>query len=200
MNNLLFLPIDIDFRDVVFDHEEKVTYHQKFWNTEKVVKVGQDYDNHRWLLDQLSLDQVTTFTHKIQQQKVDPHVDVFGHTVVTPEIQQLADNEPSGFHVVLKGQPDSLEIFDGKQWINPVLPKVPMVYLMNLLTCYHRVKHDPGRETLYIKGFINKQKHKDLIDKNLKKYPELAIFKNPAVGSFNHKLLINARALSASTK
>jgi hypothetical protein len=177
MNDLLFLPLDIDITNAAFFRDGRVTYQQRFWHTENVVNVGNNYENYRWLLDQLSLDQITTFTYKTQLMPVSEHVDVFGFSTVTPEIQNLIENEPSGFHIVLKGNPDSLEIFDGHDWVNPILPSVPGIYLMNLTSCVHRVKPDAYRETLYIKGLVNKTKHKKLIETNLEKYRHLAIFK-----------------------
>ena len=176
-SELLFLPLDIEIDQIDFPHQEQVTYQQRYWHTEQVVKVNEDYSNYRWLLDQLSIERVTSFTHKVQQAAVGPHVDVFDYGKVTPDIQNLIDNEPSGFHVVLKGQADSLEIFTGKRWVNPVLPAVPGIYLMNLTSCRHCVKHDHLRETLYIKGFVNQAKHQALISKNLKKYAHLAVFR-----------------------
>jgi hypothetical protein len=172
MSKLLFLPLDVEVLNTNFELGETATYQQNFWETKKVLNVN----DHQYLLDQFSLDNVTTFTHKIQQEVVKPHVDLFNYGNATEEIQQILDNEPSGFHVVLKGNVDSIEVFDGKRWINPILPKVPMAYLMNLTTCYHRVKEDHMRETLYIKGFINKSKHVELINKSLEKYSHLAVY------------------------
>lgn len=176
MNRLLFVPLDIEITDTNFELGEATTYHQKYWDTRKVVGEENNYERYRWLLDQFSLDSVTTFTHKVQQEPVGSHVDVFGYKTITDEIRQLIINEPSGFHVVLKGNTDSLEIFNGAEWVNPILPKVPFAYLLNLTSCYHRVKEDPLRETLYIKGFINKSKHETLINRSLEKYSHLAVY------------------------
>ena len=177
MSDLLFVPLDVEITNLNFELGESATRHQAFWTTNNVVKLGNNYDNYRWLLDQLSLDSVSNFTHKIQKSAVRPHLDFFDYGEVTEYIQQLLDNEPSGFHVVLKGNVDSLEIFNGVEWVNPILPKVPIAYLLNLTSCYHRVKEDCMRETLYIHGIINKQKHQELLNRSLNKYGHLAVYR-----------------------
>jgi hypothetical protein len=179
MRDLIFLPLDITISDIEFEVEDKkLTFHQASWDTRNVLGRDNNYKKYRWLLDQLPIVQVNGFTHKIQLKATRPHFDMY------PDYNSLSDmhkhiitNEPAGYHVVLKGQPNSLEVFDGKEWVNPILPEGPMAYLLNLTSCLHRVKEDQLRETLYIYGQLDVEKHNLLIERNLKKYGDLAIYK-----------------------
>ena len=176
MRNLLFVPLDTEIISTNFELGEKVPQNQYYWDTSRVVNHGGNYSQYRWLLDQFSLSKITVFTHKYQTKPVESHLDVYGNRIIAEENQQLIENEPAGFHVVLKGNVDSLEIFDGVEWVIPILPKVPCAYLLNLTSCWHRVKEDHMRETLYIRGIIDKEKHEALIKKNLEKYANLAVY------------------------
>ena len=180
MNNLLFVPLDIEVTETSFELVVKDSYNQNtFWTTTPVIGKENNYQLYISLLDQIPLVNITTFTHKIQQSKVNDHVDYYGDNK-NPQAEyiHLLKNEPAGYHVILKGKCDSLEIFNGKEWITPVLPQVPIAYLLNLTSCLHRVKEDHLRETLYIKGFVDEEKHKQLIERSLKRYGDLAIYQS----------------------
>ena len=179
MNNLLFLPLDIIISDIDFQVEdEKVTFHQANWYTRNVSGRENNFEKYRWLLDQLPIVQVNTFTHKIQQQAVRQHFDMYpDYSNLSNLHKHIIANEPAGYHIVLKGKNDSIEVFDGVEWINPILPNLPGAYLLNLTSCLHRIKEDHLRETLYIHGILDVDKHKELIKRNLKQYGDLAVFK-----------------------
>ena len=171
---LLFVPLDIDVTLTSFELGEQQIYNQKYWKTNEVIGKENNYQNYRNLLDQLPIVNVIFFLHKYQHMVVDPHCDykdktseLYNHTI---------KNEPAGYHVVLNGKCDSLEIYNGKKWVNPVLPKIPIAYLLNLTSCIHKVKEDNLRETLYIQGWLDIKKHNQLIERSLKKYADLAIY------------------------
>jgi len=173
---LLFVPLDIDVTETSFELGDQHTYHQNFWETKEVLGKENNYQQYRSLLDQIPIIDITTFTHKFQQIVVNPHHDYYPGDNLSNEYKHIAQAEPAGYHVVLKGKCDSLEIFNGKEWITPILPQVPIAYLLNLTACLHRVKEDFMRETLYIKGFLDVEKHKQLIECSLKRYGDLAIY------------------------
>ena len=174
---LLFVPLDIEVTETSFELGESHTYHQTYWETKHVLGKENNYQQYRNLLDQIPISNITLFTHKFQQKVVNPHWDYYpGINNISDEYKHIVENEPAGYHVVLKGKCDALEIFNGKEWINPVLPKVPVAYLLSLTSCLHRVKEDYMRETLYIKGFLVIVKHKQLIERSVKRYGDLAIY------------------------
>ena len=176
---LLFVPLDIEVVYTEFQLGLKKTYHQGYWETHEVEGKENNYQQYRSLLDQIPITNITSFTHKIQQAVVNAHYDCYPDMKnPTEEHSHIIENEPAGYHVVLKGKNDSLEVFDGKKWINPILPQVPMAYLLSLTSCFHRVKEDHLRETLYIKGFLDIEKHNNLINRSLKRYGDLAIYKS----------------------
>lgn len=175
---LLFVPLDIEITSTNFELGEEKSYHQNYWETKEVLGKENNYQQYRNLLDQIPIVNITTFTHKFQQMVVASHFDYYAPNKETSsdEFIHIKDNEPSGYHIVLKGKCDSLEIFNGKEWINPILPNAPIAYLLNLTSCLHRVKEDHLRETLYIKGLLDEEKHKQLIERSLKRYGDLAIY------------------------
>ena len=171
---LLFVPLDIDVTLTSFELGEQQIHNQKYWLTNEVIGKENNYQNYRNLLDQLPIVNVIFFLHKYQHMVVGPHCDykdktseLYNHTI---------KNEPAGYHVVLNGKCDSLEIYNGKKWVNPILPKIPIAYLLNLTSCIHKVKEDNLRETLYIQGWLDIKKHNQLIERSLKKYADLAIY------------------------
>ena len=176
MNNLLFVPLDIQVTEISFELGERQIYHQNFWETKTVLGKENNYQQYRSLLDQIPIVNITTFTHKFQQMIVKPHYDYYHNGNVSDEYNHIVENEPSGYHVVLNGKCDSLEVFDGKEWITPILPQVPIAYVLSLTSCLHRVKEDHIRETLYIKGFLDVEKHQQLIERSIKRYGDLAIY------------------------
>jgi hypothetical protein len=176
MNNLLFVPLDIEVTETSFELGEQQSYNQNYWETKAVLGKENNYQQYRSLLDQIPIINFTSVIHKFQQMIVEPHYDYYPNGKVSYEYTHIVENEPSGYHVVLNGKCDSLEVFDGKEWINPIFPQVPIAYVLSLTSCLHRVKEDHMRETLYIKGFLDVSKHNQLIERSLKRYGDLAIY------------------------
>jgi hypothetical protein len=173
---LLFVPLDIEVTQTNFDLGEQYTYHQNFWETKKVLGKENNYQQYRSLLDQIPIVDITTFTHKVQQIEVAQHYDYYPGDTPSDEYKHIVQHEPAGYHIVLNGKCDSLEIHNGKEWLNPILPKAPIAYLLSLTSCLHRVKKDHLRQTLYIKGFLDIEKHNQLIERSLKRYGDIAIY------------------------
>ena len=114
-----------------------------------------------------------------------PHFDVYLNSkfIEEEELNNIQENEPCGYRLVLKGSTDALEVFDGEKWICPILPSVPCCYLIDSTRLKHRVKNDPGRELLYFRGLVDKTKHLKLIEKSMKKYGDLAIYLKKEISS-----------------
>ena len=70
------------------------------------------------------------------------------------------------------------EFFDGRDWKKVLLPEVPFDYVINSTKFKHRLVGDTGRKTLYVRGSLDDNLHKQLIDKNLKEYYNYALFEN----------------------
>ena len=171
---LLFLPLAVKVTKTIFELGKSFTDKQNYWETKFILGKENNYQEYRNLLDQLPVTDIILFTHKIQQTAVLPHYDYHGE--YNELYEHFIENEPVGYHIILHGKADSLEIFNGKEWVTPILPKVPIAYLLNLTSCIHRVKKDYLRETLYIQGWLDIEKHNQLIERSLKKYADLAIY------------------------
>lgn len=174
MGTILFLPIDIDLSTLSFiqkDRSVQLTDFNPYWDSTPIDQSSIIENKFYKILNQLPFVKITTMTHKIQQKAVGKHVDVYPSMKFAPgEFEHIKANEPCGYRLVLKGKKDSLEIFDGEQWITAKIPDVPCCYLLNSTIGHHRVKDDPDREIIYIRGFVDAIKHQQLIEKSLIKY------------------------------
>jgi hypothetical protein len=176
---ILFLPIDIDLSNFDFNQFDNVTKLKAFnpyWDSSVITEDTIIKNNFNSILEQLPFVKVTTLTHKIQKVAVGQHVDVYPEmTFEEGELEHIIANEPSGYRFVVKGANDSLEVFNGKEWITAYLPTVPCCYILNTTTGKHKVKEDTDRRIIYIRGFLDELKHKALIEKSYIKYKDYAI-------------------------
>ena len=177
---ILFLPIDIDMSNLNFQQKEGATKagsFMQFWDASFISNEVSVQTGLNVVLEQLPFTRITRLFHKIQSVEVPKHVDVHSKMLMEPgEFDHIKQMEPAGYRMVLKGQNDSLSIHDGKKWIDVILPNAPCCYLINSTVGYHKVKRDPGRETIYVRGYLNEIKHKELIERSLVKFKEYAIY------------------------
>ena len=178
--NYVFLPIDIDLKDFKFnqlDSSYVMTGWQPYWKTSMVSKdtIQENYLTN--ILDQLPFDKITRISYKVQKTKVLGHTDVHSDmNLEEGEWENIVNNEPAGYRIVISGKTDRLKVFDGKDWITAYLPKVPCCYLINSTDVRHMVLEDDNRELIYLRGFLNQEKHKMLLERSLRKYKDYAIF------------------------
>lgn len=177
---ILFLPIDIDltnFNFAQFDKSTKVTSTYKtFWESTEISDNTIVKNNFDAVLQQLPFKKITVLTYKVQQRRVAPHVDVYPDMLLEPnELEHIKEHEPAGYRFVLSGAADSVEVFDGTKWITALSPTVPCCYLLNSTTAIHRVKSDPGRTIIYVRGILDTEKHNALIERSYNKYKDFAI-------------------------
>ena len=177
--SLLFLPVDIDLTDLDFtigDRSIELKEYNPYWSStpiSDIVKLSQGFDK---ILSQLPFTKITTLTHKIQQRKVEGHVDVYpSMTFEEGEYEHIKDNEPCGYRFVLQGSLTALKVFNGREYVIAKLPKTPCCYLLNSTQGKHSVDEDIGREIIYVRGFIDKEKHNELINRSMIKYQEYVI-------------------------
>jgi len=180
---LLFTPVDIQL-DNLLDYTRPSTLKKvapslavpDWWDT--VVLDQPSLLRFENIIKQLPYDNLLVVRHKFQNAPVGIHVDVnhYMKTISPEELASIQDSEPCGYRVVINGKPDALEIFDGANWIAPVLPTMPCCYLINSTRLQHRVKDDPGREILYFRGIVNKERNQQLIKRSLEKYKDHAVY------------------------
>lgn len=178
MNNLLFLPIEITITETSFIIEKEcVPTFKGLWQTKELTESDIATSGIGDITKQLPYKKITLAKYNVQPSSIPAHVDVQPAWTKTPEeYAHIKSNEPAGYRVLLIGNNDSLEVFDGVSWQTARLPQVPFAYVLDSTTCKHRVKNESGRQTLYFRGFLNEAEHANLIKKNLEKYKEYAIY------------------------
>lgn len=179
MKDLIFLPIDIDLSSIKsLDAVEGLPTEEfnHYWNatnmnSDTIWEMGFDK-----IIKQLPFNRIRNLQYKTQRKEVIPHLDVHTTMLFEPgELDHIKETEPAGYRFVLNGQVDSLEVFNGQEWITATVPTVPCCYLINSTRALHRVKEDKDRKTVYIRGYLDPDKHAALIARSWNKYNEYAI-------------------------
>ena len=83
-------------------------------------------------------------------------------------------NETCGYRIVVKGKNDVLQLHQHKQ-ITCYKPYDTDCYVINHTGAVHSVTNDIGRITIYISGFIDREKHLKLLKRSMNKYSEYVI-------------------------
>jgi len=181
MNDLLFLPIDIDLSMLDFKHvsdPHPSTKWNGYWNASFISEQTIKDNNLQPIIDQLPFTRITRFFHKLQTVVVPPHIDVSADmNYELGEFSHIRENEPCGYRFVLVGSTDKLFVKNDSGWVQAILPSVPCCYVLNSSKCWHKLDMDEGRETLYVRGFIDPTKQKELIERSLAKYKDYAIYR-----------------------
>ena len=178
MKNLIFLPIELEIEQTVFDFDiHSLPTFDGLWETKFLTNDDLDRPEIKSLCDQLPFEKITLIKYNRQSQDIPPHVDVQPFYVKEKkEYRHILSNEPAGYRIVLSGTADKLEVFDGQSWKTAFLPKVPFAYVLNSTTTKHRVISETGRMSMYFRGFLDRDKHQKIIEQNLQKYSDYAIY------------------------
>lgn len=193
MNNLLFLPIDIDLQDLEFP--ELIDTHSdimgaSFWTYEQLLDNNskdplpwrKDLDpireNYKNIISKLPFETLENIRLSIQSKIVKPHIDVSNETKnkSLENYNHYLENEPCGYRIVISGNKSALKLIVNGSIVTAELPSIPCVYLINSTTCHHFVDRDIGRKTVYIRGKVRPVEHKRMIEKSLDRFKNYAIF------------------------
>jgi hypothetical protein len=181
LNEILFCPLDIEIENIEFDSfigTPVVSKYNPYWNSTLLSDEVIKKNNFDKILNQLPFDKITNIQYKIQQKEVGPHVDVYAAmNFSNGEYEHILDTEPAGYRFVVKGEIDSLETFNGKEYVVAALPKVPCGYILNSTSAIHRVKEDESRTTIYIRGWLNKERHLELLKRSYEKFSSYVVLK-----------------------
>jgi len=176
---LLFLPIDIDVNGIEsfkqLDTSNKITSFNNWWESTAINELTAQQVSS--IINQLPFTEVTGLTHKIQTEAVPSHIDVNSSMpFIEGEAENILANEPVGYRFVLHGSTDSIEIFNGVEWVTAHVPTVPCCYVLNSTTGRHRIKYDLNREIIYARGLVDPNAHASLLQRSLLKYKDYAIY------------------------
>ena len=194
MNNILFLPVDIDLPTLEFPSLTNVQTNimgANFWDYEQLLDSNSKEpkpwkkdldpirDMYKQIISKLPFETLENVRLSIQSRIVKPHVDISSETKnqSLENYHNYLENEPCGYRIVISGNKSALKLIVGKNIVTAELPSIPCVYLLNSTTCRHLVVGDLGRKTVYIRGRVDPVEHKRIIEKSLIRYKEYAIFK-----------------------
>ena len=179
LKNILFCPLDLEINNVKFNSitgMPVVTAYNPYWSSTLLDQESIINSNLNNILEKLPFEKITNVQYKVQQKEVGSHVDVYpSMNFETGEYQHILFSEPAGYRIVLTGNTNSLEVYNGSNWVCGVLPKTPCAYILNSTSAQHRVKFDENRTIIYVRGFLNSTKHFELIEKSYLKYREYAV-------------------------
>lgn len=193
MNNLLFLPVDIDVPKLDFPELVDIQSDiigSSFWDYEQLLdtsindnfpwkkNLNQTRQHYRNLIEQLPFESLDNVRVSIQTKTVKPHVDISEETKkrLGSNYNHYIANEPCGYRILISGNQSSLKLIVSGKIVSTYLPSVPGLYLINSTTCRHFVDKDIGRKTIYIRGLVKQDEHQDLIERSLQKFKEYAIY------------------------
>ena len=121
------------------------------------------------------------FTHisnvkiNIQKEKALPHIDFVSKKEGLELYKNNIENEPCGYRLVVKGKNNVLKLHNNNEVKTCFLPADTDCYVMNHTGGIHSVDDDSGRVVIYISGFIDKEKHLDILNRSMKKYSEFKL-------------------------
>ena len=195
MKNVLFTPLDFDVNLTNIPHRltngatHVMPSQSPFWKYEQLLTGNGWESNLRWrddlgpfqqqlkiLVDQLPFVSLQNVRWSIQTKVATPHLDVKPVGVEHAEWSKYVSAEPCGYRFLLHGSCTALKIHTGGKVYTPVLPHAPCGYIINSSKAIHSVDHDPNRMTLYIRGFIDVEKHKRILLRSIKKYSNQVIY------------------------
>lgn len=177
--NLIFLPIDIDLKNInnFNTKSQSIETFEGLWKTSFIGDEVYDNPVLKYISEQLPFRKITMGKYNTQNNCIPSHIDVQKSYVNDDdEYYHIKSMEPAGYRIVISGSSDALEVHDGKKWVTAYLPKTPFAYVLNSTTTYHRVKEEIGRTTMYFRGILDEEKHNKMLERNLIKFKNYAIF------------------------
>jgi hypothetical protein len=180
MKNILFMPIDIDLSELDFkqlDNSKKSGSWQGYWDATFISDETVKQTQLDKILNQLPLTKITRLFHKIQTKPVVSHLDCQEDMIYeNGEYEYLKSIEPGGYRLVLSGNTKTLWVFDNKEWQQVNLPSIPCCYVLNATAGYHKLDPDPGRETIYMRGYVDEIRHQELLQRSFEKYKDYVVY------------------------
>jgi hypothetical protein len=133
-----------------------------------------------FILEHLPFDKlINVKIHRQYRDSTKSHIDFVNPTDELDLFKNNSANEPCGYRMVISGSrqgPLHIENSKGEK-VFPELPSTTDWYAIGSTNVLHSVKVlDPGRMIIFAHGWINEDKHADIIDRSLNKYSKYAIW------------------------
>ena len=192
VTKLYYTPIDfynhLDKKEILENFNPAVDWN--FWSFEKLTedsngKYGankfktsalENFPNLCSYILTLPFTDISNVKINFQKQEAVPHIDFVSPEQGQELYQNNLDNEPCGYRIVVKGKSDAVKLHIGDSTKTCRMPNDTSLYVIDSSTIKHSVDEDKDRITVYITGFIDKDKHKQLIENSLLKYKDYAIY------------------------
>lgn len=181
-----FIPIDVPHLSIDID-----TIHfnssYNWWKFTKLIKSENKYAIGEWIesndsvykkikqyiITYIPIDHFVNVKINYQLSAVDNHID-FVNPELNPQLYKYnKDTEPCGYRILLSGSRHALRI-NNKQ---SSLPKDTNVYCIRQTETLHSVDDDNNRVSIFIQGWVNKDRHYTLLENSYKKYKDQIIWK-----------------------
>tara|TARA_B110000037_G_C17037361_1_gene472188 strand:- start:293 stop:910 length:618 start_codon:yes stop_codon:yes gene_type:complete len=127
-------------------------------------------------------DYINIKIHHIQSTGMVMHID-FGDQTKNPELyKHTQEHEPCGFRMVIQGtKSGDMAINNNDELIVPDMPEDTDWYLISHTGTLHgtpsNVDNIKDRYVLFVQGWVDKEKHNELISKSIVKYKDLIVKK-----------------------
>jgi vancomycin resistance protein YoaR len=195
MKKLLFLPIDletkIDNNEVISNLNAIRKFH--VWNFQALIDTSIGPWNKNYItkkskemfptlckaIELLPYDYICNAKINFQNndRPMAPHLDVRRESAGEELWNNITENEPCGYRIVISGLSNTLKIHLKDKIVTANMPKIKTsIYAISQSEAVHHVEYDINRIICYTHGYINKEKHEKLIQKSLNKYNEYAVW------------------------
>lgn len=127
-------------------------------------------------------DYINIKIHHIQSTGMMMHID-FGDGTKNPELyEHTQEHEPCGFRMVIKGtKSGDMAVANNDEVIVPRMPEDTDWYVLNYTGALHgtpaNIDNIKDRYVLFIQGWVDKEKHKELINRSVDKYRDFIVKK-----------------------
>tara|TARA_Y200000002_G_C22560951_1_gene612438 strand:+ start:97 stop:684 length:588 start_codon:yes stop_codon:yes gene_type:complete len=186
-----YVPIDLsqslDKDEIVNQFKPNTLWN--YWSYELLSDTTKYPKLHDYIA-QLPFKEICTIKINVQTKEVTPHIDFvvdtgdltadqrnYAHIAGKESLELYKNNvknEPCGYRIVVKGKNDVLQLHQHKQ-LTCYKPYDTDCYVINHTGAVHSVTNDIGRITIYISGFIDREKHLKLLKRSMNKYSEYVI-------------------------
>lgn len=127
-------------------------------------------------------DLINIKIHHVETTGLRMHTD-FGDPIKNPELyKHTQEHEPCGYRMVIQGtKSGDVAVSCNDEIIVPIIPEETDWYCINHIGTLHGtpkgVTLEEDRYVLFVQGWIDKEKHTELISKSIDKYKDLIVKK-----------------------
>ena len=181
-----FIPIDLPHLNVDIN---AIQFNSSYnwWKFNKLIKSKNKYAIGDWIesndpvnkkikqyiITHIPIDHFVNVKINYQLSAVDNHIDFVDPELNSQLYKYNKETEPCGYRILLSGNKHALKI----NKVQTSLPNDTNVYCIRQTETLHSVDDDANRVSIFIQGWVNKDRHYTLLEKSFKKYKNQIIWK-----------------------